>query len=125
MKRILMSFGLGLLAPFIGFLGGALFEEVGKNPPKETIAGMLAVGLYCAACQFWIARRSVKTVTSGWTCLAAMMLAISAIFLVLFVAEGDLEWRSFAAPILVAGFIGAVAGMVLGRSTPVNDRGYR
>jgi len=115
MKRMLTSFGLGLVAPFIGFLGGALFEEVGKNPPKETIAEMLVVGLYCAACQFWIARGNGKMATSGWTCVAAMMLAIGSIFLVLFLAEGGLEWRYFAAPILVAGFIGAAAGMVLGR----------
>jgi hypothetical protein len=115
MKRILMSFGLGLLAPLVAFFGAELFEEPGRNPPMETIAEALAVGLYCAACQFWIARRSLRRAPPGWTCCAAMMLAIGAIFLGLFVAEGRLAWRYFAAPTLVGASIGTFAGMVLGR----------
>lgn len=117
MKRILMSIGLGLLTPFIAILGAEPFEVPGKNPLMERVGGGLAVALYCAACQFWLARRNAKAATSTWPSVAAMVLAIGAICLLVIVAEGGQSWRFFAVPVLVAGFIGAVVGMVLGRGT--------
>jgi hypothetical protein len=117
MKRILISIGLGLLAPFIAILGAEPFEVPGKNPPMERVGGALAVVLYCAACQFWLARQSTKAAASTWPSVAAMVVVIGAVCLLVIVTEGGQSWRFFAAPVLLAGFIGAVVGMVLGRGT--------
>jgi hypothetical protein len=117
MKRILMSFGLGLLSPFLAILGAEPFDVPGKNRLMERVGGGLAVALYCAACQFWLARRNAKAAISSWPSVAAMILAIGTICLLVILAEGGQSWRYFAVPVLVAGSIGAVSGMVLGRRT--------
>lgn len=117
MNRILVSIGLGLLAPFIALLGAVPFEVPGKNPLLERVGAGLAAALYCAACQFWLARRNARAATSSWPSVAAMVVAIGAICLLQVVVEGVGSWRYFALPVFVAGFIGAVVGMVLGRGT--------
>jgi|SRR5208283_4319798 len=117
MKRIWISIELGVLAPFIALLGAAPFEVPGKNPLMERVGAGLAAALYCAACQFWLARRNTKAASSSWPSVAAMVLAIGAICLLQLVAEGFGSWPFFAVPVFVAGLIGAVAGMVLGRGT--------
>ena len=117
MKQFLMSIGLGLLAPFIALLGAEPFEVPGKNPLMERVGAGLAAALYCAACQFWIARRNARAATSSWSPVAAMVFAIGAICLLQILVEGVGSWRYFALPVLVAGLIGAVVGMFLGRGT--------
>jgi hypothetical protein len=117
MKRIWINICLGLLAPFIAFLGAAPFEVPGKNPMMERVGAGLAAALYCAACQFWLTRRYSNVAYSSWLSVAAMVLAIGVICLLSMVAEGFGSWPLFAVPVFVAGFIGAVAGMVLGRGT--------
>jgi len=117
MKRIWMSIGLGLLAPFIAFLGAEPFEVPGENPLMERVGAGLAAALYCAACQYWLERRSEGAATSSWPSLAAMVVAIGAVCLLQLIVEGVGSWPYFAVPVFVAGFTGAVVGMFLGRVT--------
>ena len=117
MKRIWINICLGLLAPFIALLGAAPFEVPGKNPMMERVGAGLAAALYCAACQFWLMRRNSNVAHSSWLSVAAMVLAIGVICLLSMVAEGFVSWPFFAAPVFLAGSIGSVVGMVLGRST--------
>jgi tetrahydromethanopterin S-methyltransferase subunit C len=117
MKRIWISIGLGLLSPFIAFLGAEPFEVPGQNPLMERVGAGLAGALYCAVCQFLLTRRNAKVANSSWPSVVAMVLAIGAICLLQLVAEGFGSWPYFAVPFFIACLIGAVAGMVLGRST--------
>ena len=117
MKRILPLVGLGILSPLVFFLGAAPFEVPGQNPIMERVGGSLAVAIYCAVCQFWLARRSAKPATSSWARLSAMVLPIVATCLLVQVAEGGQSWRYFWGPLLVAGCVGSVAGVVLGGRT--------
>jgi hypothetical protein len=117
MKRMLPLVGLGFLSPFVFFLGAAPFEVSGQNPNMERIGGSLAVALYCAVCQFWLARRSAKPATSSWARLSAMVLPIVATCLLVEVAEGGQSWRYSWGPLLVAGCVGSVAGVILGGRT--------
>ena len=117
MKRIWISIGLGLLSPFIAFLGAEPFEVPGQNPLMERVGSGLAGALYCAVCQFLLTRRNAKVANSSWPSVVAMVLTIGAICLLQLVAEGFGSWPFFAVPFFVACLIGAVVGMVLGRRT--------
>ncbi len=117
MRRILLLVGLGILAPFVFILGAEPFEVPGQNPIMERIGGSLAVALYCAVCQFWVVRGSAKAATSSWARLWAMVLPIVATCLLIGVTEGGQSWRYSWGPLLVAGCLGSVAGVVLGGRT--------
>ena len=117
MNRALALVGLGILSPLVFFLGAAPFEVPGQNPIMERVGGSLAVAIYCAVCQFWLARISAKPATSSWARLFATVLPTVAICLLIEVAEGGQSWRYSWGPLLVAGCVGSVAGVVLGGRT--------
>ena len=117
MNRILALVGLGILSPLVFFLGAAPFEVPGQNPIMERVGGSLAVAIYCAVCQFWLARRSAKPATSSWARLSAMVVPIVATCLLAEVAEGGQSWRYSWGPLLVAGCVGSVAAVFLGSRT--------
>ncbi len=120
MKQILKSIGLGLLTPFIGIIGAEPFEVPGQNPVMERIGAGVAVAIYCAVCQFLITRQNVKSNSPLLPPIAAMVLAIGAVCIILIAVEGPGSLIYFGGPILVAGFIGAVSGMILGRINSVS-----
>lgn len=115
MKRIMINIGLGLLTPFIAILGAEPFEVPGKNPVMERVGAGIAALLYSAVCQFLFTRRNAKVANSNWPSVVAMVLTIGSICLLLLVAEGFGSWPYFVGPVFIAGSIGSIAGMFLGR----------
>ena len=114
-SRFFQCVGLGLLAAFVFILGAEPFEVQGQNPVMERVGGSLAVAAYCAVCQFLFARRDAKIVVPSWRNVAAMVLGLAAASLFIVAVEGGQQWRYSAVPLLVAGCIGAVVGMAVGR----------
>ena len=99
--KVLLAIVLGILASLAFILGGSLFE----NTPRETLAGCVAVVLYCAACQFWLPRKGSGGFSANWPILAGMIggLLVACAFLV----EGP-KWSQF-----IAGCLGGFAGFLL------------
>ena len=119
MRKVLFSAGLGLLAPFVAILGAELFEVPGQNSIKEIAAGALAVALYCAACQFWLARIGSRDLHVDWPVLGAMVAPLLAVCLLAVAVEGGRTWLFFGLPVLVSGCVGCFVGALLGaRRTP-------
>jgi hypothetical protein len=114
-SRSFQCFGLGLLALFVFVLGAEPFEVPGQNLVMERVGGSLAVAGYCAVCQFLFARRDARTGASNWRNVAAMVLGLAAASLFIIAAEGGQQWRYSAVPLLLAGCVGTVVGMAIGR----------
>lgn len=112
--RELISAGLGLLAPFVAILGAELFEVPGQNSIKEIVAGALAVALYCAACQFWLARMGSRGLRVNWPVLGAMVAPLLAVCLLVVAVEGGRTWLVFGLPVLISGCVGSFVGALLG-----------
>jgi hypothetical protein len=113
--RELVAVGLGLLAPFVAFLGAALFEVPGQNSIKEIVAGALAVALYCAACQFWLARMGSRGLRRiNWPVLGAMVAPLLAVCLLAVAVEGGRTWLVFGLPVFISGCVGSFVGAMLG-----------
>jgi hypothetical protein len=112
-RRELISAGLGLLAPFVYILGAELFEVPGQNSIKEIVAGALAVALYCAACQFWLARMGSRGLRVNWPMLGAMVAPLLAVCLLVSL-QGGQAWLYSGLPILIPGCVGSFVGALLG-----------
>jgi len=76
--RVSLAIVLGILAPLAFIAGGELFEVQGQNSIKETVAGYVATILFCAVCQFLLARRGRGGLPVDWTILACMISALLA-----------------------------------------------
>lgn len=113
-RRELVAVGLGLLAPFVAILGAELFEVPGQNSIKEIVAGALAVALYCAACQFWLARMGSRGLRVNWPVLGAMVAPLLAVCLLAVAVEGGRTWLFFGLPVLISGCVGSFVGALLG-----------
>ena len=68
-SRVVLAVGLGILAPLAFIVGGSLFE----NSRWETIAGYVAIALYCTACQFWLPRKGSGALPANWPILVGMV----------------------------------------------------
>lgn len=118
MRKVLFSAGLGLLAPFVAILGAEPFEVHGQNSIKEIVAGSLAVALYCAACQFWVARMGSRGLRANRPALVAMGASLLAVCLLVSL-QGGQTWLFFGLPVLILGCVGSFVGALLGaRGTP-------
>lgn len=102
--KVLLSIVLGFLAPLAFIVGGSLFE----NTLRETLAGRVAIGLYCAACQFWLPRKGTGGFSANWPILAGMIGGLLAGCA--FMVEGGLfhNWAQF-----VSGCLGSFVGFLL------------
>lgn len=102
--RVLLSAGLGFLAPLAFIVGGELFE----NTSQGKLAGHVGVVLYCSACQFWLPRKGTGGFPANWPILAGMIGGLLAAN-ILFVQGGiSHNW-----PMLVSGCIGGFVGVLL------------
>ncbi|HVN77256.1 MAG TPA: hypothetical protein VMT19_13140 [Thermoanaerobaculaceae bacterium] len=112
MGRILLAIVLGLFAPFVAFMGGAVFEVPGQNPIQERLAGGIAAAAYLAACQFLVAPRASRGSGARWPTILALGAPLLVAFLV---AEArDLPERvRLYGPVVVAGWLGIAAGTAL------------
>jgi hypothetical protein len=102
--KVLLSIVLGFLAPLAFMAGGTLFE----NTPRMTLAGCVAIVLYCAACQFWLPRKGTGGFSANWPILAGMIGGLLAGCA--FKVQGGLfhNWAQF-----VSGCLGSFAGFLL------------
>ena len=102
--KVLLSIVLGILAPLAFIVGGSLFE----NTPRETLAGCIAIVLYCAACQFWLPRKGIGGFSANWPILAGMIGGLLAGCA--FMVEGGVlhNWPQFA-----SGALGSLVGFLL------------
>ena len=103
--RVSLAIVLGILAPVAFIAGGSLFEVQGRNLIRETVAGYVALTLFCAVCQFLLTRRGRGGFPADWPILACMISALLAARALGFCHN----WPQF-----VAAASGAVAGAVVG-----------
>ena len=101
--RVSFAVVLGILAPVAFIAGGSLFEVQGQNSMKETVAGYVALTLFCAVCQFLLTPRGRGGFRANWPILAGMISALLAARTLGFCPN----WPQF-----VAAASGAVAGAV-------------
>jgi hypothetical protein len=104
---VLVSIGLGFVAPLVFILGASPFEVQGQSSIKETLGGCVTVVLYIAACQFWLSRKG-GGFRAAWPIMVGMvgsLLATSALLV-----QGGIfhNW-----PMVVSGCIGSFAGILL------------
>jgi len=101
---VFLSIVLGILATLAFIVGGSFFE----NSRWETVAGCVAIFLYCGTCQFWLPRKGAGGFPANWPILAGMIggLLAASVFLV----EGAVfhNWPQF-----VSGCLGSFAGFLL------------
>ncbi len=67
--RVSLAVVLGVLASVAFIAGGSLFEGQGQ----ETLAGYVALILFCAVCQFLLTRRGRGGFAANWPILACMI----------------------------------------------------
>jgi hypothetical protein len=113
MGRVLLSIVLGLAAPFVLILGASPFEVPGQNSIKEIVAGSVTVALYLAVCQFLVAPRESRRLGAKWPTMVAMAASLLAVCLLIVALEGGKAWLFSAAPMLIPGCLGILAGAVL------------
>lgn len=113
--RFLLLVGLGGLAALVFILGAEPFEVPGQNPIGERLGGAVAVAVFFAMCQCWLARRDAAAGKSSRSAVIAMLLGLVVTGLLVVAAEGPTQWQFFVAPALFAAVIGAAVGVTLGR----------
>jgi hypothetical protein len=112
MGRIVLSIILGCLSPFVFILGAEPFEVRGKSSFQEILAGCIAIGLYLAVCQFFVARKGEFGLRTKWIILAAMDAPLLAASIVILVLENGSVFFAQAVPMLLAGCAGSFAGAI-------------
>jgi uncharacterized membrane protein HdeD (DUF308 family) len=102
--RVLLGVVLGFLAGLAFIVGASAFE----NSRWETLAGCVAILLYCVACQFWLPRKGTGGFPANWPILAGMIGGLLAQCVLL--VEGGLfnNW-----PLFVSGCVGGFVGILL------------
>lgn len=108
--RIVLGVFLGLLVLLVFIVGAEPFEGLGPDSLWVIASGSLAVALYCAACQYWIARRTPRSTTANWPNVGGMVLVVAGACLAIAVGEGGDQWHAMV-PAAVAGCLGAAMGM--------------
>lgn len=109
---ISLSFVLGLLTPFVAILAAEPFEVHGQNSFRENLAGFLAVVLYCAFCQFWVAAKGSGGLGAKWPTLVAMNASLVMIVLMWF-TDTIGRFLIVGGPLLVTGCLGSLAGAAI------------
>lgn len=111
MRRVLLSIFLGLFSPFVFIMGASPFEVVGQNSIKEIVAGSLAVALYLAICQFFVAPRGSRRLGAKWPTLVAMTAPLSVAVVLIALVEKHHVLLVQGLPV-ISGCLGIVAGAV-------------
>jgi hypothetical protein len=92
-------------------IGGA---ALGPLPVKAIVAGCIAVAVYLAACQFLAVLRSRDNWRSRWSVFLVTLTPILADFLLVLAVEKRQVVLSQGVPMLASGFIGNLAGALIG-----------
>ena len=113
MIRIVLSICLGFLATVAFMVGGALFENQGQ---WETRAGLVAIALYCAACQFFLPRKRSAAFPANWPIVIGLIGMVGSLLAVCVkMVQGGFSqsWPQF-----VSGSVAALAGALLAARRP-------
>ena len=94
--------------------GGELFDRPGPLPVEAILAGCIAVAVYLAACQFLAVLRSRDDWRSRCSVFLIILTPILAASLLTLAVEKRQVFLSQGVPILVSGFIGNLAGALIG-----------
>jgi hypothetical protein len=81
---------------------------------KAIVAGCIAVAVYLAACQFLAVLRSRDNWRSRWSVFLVTLTPILADFLLVLAVEKRQVVLSQGVPMLASGFIGNLAGALIG-----------
>ena len=111
MRRIPLALLLGLLAPVAAFMGGAVVEIPGQNPPREVIAACVAAAFFLGVCQYLVACGG-GGIGRRWPAAVTMLVP-------LFVGVGTSEGAGQFIPVLIAGCAASLAGVFLARWLPL------
>ncbi len=112
-ETILLSFFLGLLAPAAFILGAEPFAVRGRNSIKEIVGGCVAVALYLAICQFWVAPKGSRGLGTKWATLVAMSAPLVIVVIVIALGENPHAALVQGLPMLISACCGALAGALL------------
>jgi hypothetical protein len=115
MSKVPQSILLGMPS-FIAFiLGAELFETRGSTSIREVLAGSLALVLYQAICQWFIARKGTLGLRACWPTMLAMNVPLLVVFLIIVLAE---ESSVVGVSMVLSGFIGTLIGAVVAQLRP-------
>ena len=112
-QRIIISFGLGFVSPIAFVLGAEPFEVSGASSVKEIAGGCIAVALWLAIGQYWIARKAGSGLRCSWPGVTTADLVLLGWFLFMTAAESPRTVISQGVPMLVSGCFGSLAGSVI------------
>lgn len=113
--KFLLLIGLGGLSTLIFILGAEPFEVPGRDPIGEWLGGSVAVTVFFAVCQFFLARRDAAAGASSWPTVTGMLTGLAATGVLVMAREGRDQWLVFVVPAILAAFVGAAVGVTVGR----------
>ena len=105
---------MSLFSLFAFIAGGELFDRPGPLPVRAIVAGCIAVAVYLAACQVLAVLRSPDDWRSRGSVFLIILTPILAAFLFMLAVEKRQVVLSQGVPMLVSGFIGNLAGALIG-----------
>lgn len=111
-QRLVLSLLLGALALFVFILGAEPFNAPGQNSVGELVSAGLAVVVYCALAQFWLASRDRPGLRAKWPTLAAMIVPLFGWLPIM-----DHGFSATGATLVFSGGLGAFAGAALAGRT--------
>lgn len=115
--QLVLLFGLGGLSTLAFILGAEPFGVPGRNPIGERLGGSVAVAVFFAVSQFFVARRDATAGTSSWSSVTVMLSGLATAGALVIAREGREQWQVFVAPALLAALVGAAVGVTVGRRT--------
>lgn len=111
--KIIMAFGLGLLAPFVFILGAEPFEVPGQNPMGERLSGGVVLALYLAFCQYKLALKGEPAGATEWPVVVGMAVPVASWAVCFGWRDGlGCAWIT-GLPMLAAGVCGIGGGAIL------------
>jgi hypothetical protein len=123
MRTLLISVALGMLSPLVYILGATPLSIPGQNPPRELIAGAVAVALYFAACHYWLLRKEPLASRAYWFVPLGMLLAVVVTAFLITLVESPRQWLFTGLPMFAGGCVGALAAILVRRARATSPPG--
>jgi len=113
-RSIALPVWMSLFSPGAFIAGAEPFDRPGPLPVKAIVAGCIAVAVYLAACQVLAVLRSRDDWRSRCSVFLIILTPILAASLLTLAVEKRQVFLSQGVPMLVSGFIGNLAGALIG-----------
>jgi hypothetical protein len=113
LERFVLSFALGLLAPIAFILGAEPFGANNSTSGGEVAGGCVAVALYLAICQFWLARSDKGGFPANWPIVVGMGAPPLGVLIFMSCVEERGGVSTQGIPMLIAAGVGIFAGATL------------